>query len=98
MNVRTFGVRAMECMCALTRPRSILSSERVWGEGVGVESELMLTPRGKALLPEKKISSEEDRTHDAATSRTVSPTHYQRAIPVPIAGFGFPRSHPRFFP
>ena len=40
----------------------------------------MLTPREKSCLPEN-ISSEEDRTQDAASSRTSSPTHYQRAIP-----------------
>ena len=45
-----------------------------------MESEPMLTPRGKSPLQEK-FSPEEDRTHDAASSRTVSPTHYQRAIP-----------------
>ena len=28
-----------------------------------------------------KFSSEEDQTHDAVSSRTASPTHYQRAIP-----------------
>ena len=32
MNVRIFGVRAMECMYPQTRPRLILSSERVLGE------------------------------------------------------------------
>ena len=37
----------------------------------------------KFPLPEKKFSPEEDRTHDAATSRTASPTHDQRAIPAP---------------
>ena len=36
----------------------------------------MLTPREKSSLVQK-ISSEEDRTHDATTSRTASPTHYQ---------------------
>ena len=40
----------------------------------------MLTPRGKFPLA-GKFSSEEDRTHDAASSRTASPTHNQRAIP-----------------
>ena len=40
----------------------------------------MLIPREKYSLPEK-FSPEEDRTHDAASSRTASPTHYQRAIP-----------------
>ena len=35
MNVRIFWVCVMECMCAQTRPRFILSSERVlWGNGV----------------------------------------------------------------
>ena len=31
MNVRIFGVHAMECMCAQTRSQFILSSERVLG-------------------------------------------------------------------
>ena len=47
-----------------------------------MESEPMLTPRGKSALPEK-FSSEEDRTLSAASSRIVSPTHYRRAIPAP---------------
>ena len=49
MNVRIFWVRAMKCMCAQTRPRFILSSERVFG---GMEFEPMLTPRKKSSLPE----------------------------------------------
>ena len=49
MNVRIFWVRAMKCMCAQTRPRFILSSERVLG---GVEFEPMLTPREKSPVPE----------------------------------------------
>ena len=62
----------MECMCAQTRSRFILSSERVLG---GMESESMLTPREKSPLPEKKkISSEGDGTHDAASSRKASLT------------------------
>ena len=72
----------MECMCAQTR-RSvyILARKRFWG----MESEPMLTPREKSPLPEKKkISSEEDRTHDAASSRIASPTHYQQAIPASV--------------
>ena len=48
----------------------------------GKESEPMLTPREKSLLPEH-FSPEEDWTHDAASSRTVSPTQYQWAIPIP---------------
>ena len=52
----------------------------------GMGSEATLTPREKSPLPEKKkkkISPEEDRTHDTASGRTASPTHYQRAIPAP---------------
>ena len=49
MNVRIFWVHAMKCMCAQTRPRFILSSERVLG---GMEFEPMLTPREKSPLPE----------------------------------------------
>ena len=41
----------------------------------------MLTPREKSPLLEKLYS--EDKTHDAASSRIVSPTHYQRVILVP---------------
>ena len=47
-----------------------------------MDSKPILTPRKKSSLPEK-FSSEEDQTHDAASSRTASPTHYQRAIPAP---------------
>ena len=39
----------MKCMCAQTRPRFILSSEKVFG---GMEFEPMLTPREKSPLPE----------------------------------------------
>ena len=49
MNIRIFWVHAMKCMCAQTRPRSIISSERVLG---GMEFEPMLTPREKSPLPE----------------------------------------------
>ena len=45
-----------------------------------IESEPMLTQREKSPLPEQ-FSLEEDRTHDAASSRTASTPHYQRAIP-----------------
>ena len=38
--------------------------------------------KGKIPSTGEKISAE-NRTHDAASSRTVSPTHYQRAIPAP---------------
>ena len=43
-----FWVCAMECMCAQTRPRFILSSDRVLG---GMESEPMLSWREKSPLP-----------------------------------------------
>ena len=79
MNVRIFQGGAMECMCTQTRPRFILSSKTVLG---GKESEPMLTPMETSPLLEK-FSSEEDRTCDAASSSTASPTHNQRAIPAP---------------
>ena len=69
----------MECMCAQTRPRIILSSERVLGNGARTHG----VSKGKIPSTGKKLSPEEDGTHDAASSRTASPTHYQRAIPAP---------------
>ena len=39
--------------------------------------------QGKISSTEKKFSPEEDQTHAAASSRTVSPTHYQWAIAAP---------------
>ena len=46
----------------------------------------MLTPRErKSPLPEKS-SSEEDRTHDAASRRTASPTLYQLSYSGPGRG------------
>ena len=48
--------------------------------GNGVKTHV--NSKGKIPLP-KKFSSEEDRTHDATSSRTLNPTHYQRAIPAP---------------
>ena len=71
-------------MCAQTRPRFILSSQRAFW---GMESEPLLTTRGKSPLPEI-FSSEEDETHDAASSRTANPTHYQRAFPATVAADG----------
>ena len=59
---------------AQTRPRSIHSSENNFG---GMEPDPMLTLKEKSILPGKKSFSEEDRTHDAASRRTASPTHYQ---------------------
>ena len=51
MNVRIFGVHALECMCAQTRPRFILSPERVLG-GNGVSNHVNC--KGKSSLPEAK--------------------------------------------
>ena len=48
--------------------------------GNGVRSHV--NSKGKSPPPEK-FSLEEDWINDTASSRTVSPTHYQRAIPVP---------------
>ena len=42
-----------------------------------MESEPMLPPREKILSTGKNFSSEEGGTHDAKSSRTASPTHYQ---------------------
>ena len=63
------SVRWNACVHRLTRPRFILSSERVLG---GMEFEPMLTPREKSPL--RKMSPEEDRTRDAVNSE---PKHYQ---------------------
>ena len=46
-----------------------------------MESEPMLTPRENSLY--RNFSSHENRTHDAASSRTACAAHYQRAIPAP---------------
>ena len=51
MNVRIFWVCAMKCMCAQTRPRFILSFERVFG---GMEFEPMLTPREKSHMQDSE--------------------------------------------
>ena len=40
-------------------------------------------PMWEKSPPPEKFSPEEDRTHDAVLSRTVSPTYHQRAIPAP---------------
>ena len=69
----------MDRMCEQTGPQFILSSERVWGNGVRTH----VNSKGKIPFTGKKSPSEEDRTHNAASSRTVSLTHFQRAIPAP---------------
>ena len=100
MNVRIFWVCAMECMCAQTRPLFILSSERggffffFWGGGGGAWSENpYYLHEKKSPLPEK-FSSEEDRTHHAASSWTVSPTHHQLSYSgPPLSSFHHPSIH-----
>ena len=79
MNVRICWVRAMECMCAQTRPRFTLSSERVWGE---MESEPMLTPREKSPLPEAQRRIEPAPLHHANSEPSPSPTELFRPGPV----------------
>ena len=64
-------------MYAQTRPRFMLSPERVLGE---LSQNPYKLKEKNPLYREKKNSSEEDRAHDAASSSTASPTHYQRAI------------------
>ena len=55
-----FLVRAMECMCAQTGPRFILSSERVLG---GMESDPILTPREQSPLQEAQRRVETAMLH-----------------------------------
>ena len=75
MNVRIFWVRAMKCMCAQTRPRFILSSERVLG---GIEYEPMLTPREKSPLPENFPRGGSNVKHLTwPTTCTVPTDHWQ---------------------
>ena len=69
MNVRVFWVRLMEYMYAQTRPWFLLSSERVLGE-----SSQNPTPKGK--IPSTG-NPEEAGTHDAASPKIASPTHYR---------------------
>ena len=52
-------------------------------EFLGNRVRTQVNSKGKSPLQEK-FSSEEDRTHHAASSRTASPTHYQRAIHPPL--------------
>ena len=67
--VRIFWVHGMECMCAQTRPQFILSSERVFENGVRTHV------NSKGEIPSAG-GSEEDWTHDAASRRTANPIHY----------------------
>ena len=75
------------------RPYLVLCShpKELWGNGV----RSCVSSKGKIPSTREKITSEEDGTHDVASSRTMSPTHYQRAI---LAHLNFrlllPSSHP----
>ena len=62
----------MKCMCAQTRPRFILSSERVLG---GMEFEPMLTPREKSPLPENFPRGGSNPRHCGQRAQTL-PTSY----------------------
>ena len=79
MNVRIFWVCAMKCMCAQTRPRFILSSERVLG---GMEFEPMLTPREK--IP--STGKFPQRRFKPATLWTASPNTTNELFRPPGAG------------
>ena len=76
MNVRIFWVRAMECMCAQTSPRFILSFERVLGNGVRTH----VSSKGKIL---STGGWEEGWTCDTTSCRTANPTHYQQSYSLP---------------
>ena len=62
----------MKCMCAQTRPRFILSSERVFG---GMEFEPMLTPREKSPLRENFPRGGSNRRRCGQQAQTL-PTSY----------------------
>ena len=63
-------------------PKEVFFGGGEGGRGGGMETEPTLTPKEKSPLPEK-FSSEEDQTHNAASSRTASPTHYQLSYSSP---------------
>ena len=75
-------VRAMKCMCAQTRLRFMLSSERVLG---GMEFELMLTPREKSPLPENVPRGGSNPRHCGQRAQTLPtelfrPRCYSRVV------------------
>ena len=77
MNVRIFGVPATECMCAQTRHRFILSSERFLKNGVRTH----VDSKAKILSSRR---SQEGGASEAASRRTASPTHYLLSYSGPI--------------
>ena len=56
--------------------------KELWGNGARTH----VNSKGNTPLPEK-FSSEEDQTHDAASSKTGSPTHYQRHFRLPYLSY-----------
>ena len=88
MNVGIFWVRAMKCMCAQSRPRFILSSERVFGEW-------SLNP---CLLQGKNPSSGKfpQRRIEPATLWTGSPNTTNWAIAAPRPWFNSHFCHRSF--
>ena len=85
-NVRIFRVRGIECMCAQTRPRLILSPERVIGEC----SQTNVKSKGKIPSAEARRRIDPRR----CTTRTASPTHYRLSysVPLPLSPVSLPKS------
>ena len=77
----------MKCMCAQTRPRFILSYERVFG---GMEFEPMLTPREKSPLPENFPRGGSNPQRCGQRAQTL-PTSYSSPLrlPSPATSPGF---------
>ena len=74
----------MDCSCAQTRPQFMLSPKRVGGRGGGgMESDTMLTPRGKSPLPEAQRRVEPAMMHHAG-QRAQHTTDW--AMPAPPTG------------
>ena len=61
----------------------------------GMESEPMITPRKNPLYRKKK-SPQKDRTHDVASSRTASQTHYQMSYSGPFSDQTCSLSHSQY--
>ena len=93
MNVRIFWVRAMKCMCAQTRPRFILSSERVLG---GMEFEPMLTPSEKSPLPENVPRGGSNPQHCGQRAQAL-PTELFRPLSINNNNNCIERRNSRFF-
>ena len=79
MNVRIFWVHVMECMGIQTGPRFILSSRKVF-LGNGIRSHVSF----KGKISPQLEGLEEDWTHDTASHRMASPTHYQLSYSGPL--------------